>query len=450
MYATPHASVIAGGSLLAGAFMRNVQTLLTSPAEGGTNTSGTISLQAKALDPFRRTQAVQFVLDQTTLYNGPSIQTSPNVTVQGWADTAAAWVSAPAINGTWYFKARATLTKVGAGPSTTGRYSTSRAFIQAGGAGIPRSLYVYVNKGIEGRVAAVAANARTIYVYVNKAIWPRIPALGTNARDLYLVVNQGIVAVPGARDLYLYVAQRDGEVFPYLNHINPTEQYVLGQVDLYGDGFGQFLDASLPVAPAITVSSTNGGNIPGNAMDRTAAEWQSTSGAAAWIRFTWGAAKRIVAVVLEGSRLPGNSWGTPRFRFDDASSQDGTVGVSAPGHPATVTEYPVGPWRQIYWLATPKVSTYVEVAIASGGVGTNRGFSEVWVIEEAVPPQAAETSRAVLNLGLPSEQTMGIVAWLTRSPNWYPANSGIAPLPAATVTVPSGAVSGLVYVEETT
>jgi hypothetical protein len=45
---------------------------------------------------------------------------------------------------------------------------------------------------------------------------------------------------------------------------------------------------------------------------------------------------------------------------------------------------------------------------------------------------------------------MGIVAWLTRSPNWYPANSGIAPLPAATVTVPSGAVSGLVYVEETT
>ena len=45
---------------------------------------------------------------------------------------------------------------------------------------------------------------------------------------------------------------------------------------------------------------------------------------------------------------------------------------------------------------------------------------------------------------------MGIVVWTNRSPNLYPANSGVPILPAATVTVPSGAVSGLVTVEETT
>ena len=43
---------------------------------------------------------------------------------------------------------------------------------------------------------------------------------------------------------------------------------------------------------------------------------------------------------------------------------------------------------------------------------------------------------------------MGIVSWRNRSPNWHPANSGVAPLPAATVTVPAGAVSGLVTVQE--
>lgn len=430
--------------------MRNVQTLLVSPAPGGTNTSSTATLQAKNLDPFRRTGYVSFQVDRSGVFTSPEAQTSPNVSVLGWADVPAQWVSAAIGNGQWYWRARSWGVLVGAGPGVTGRYATTQGFTQEGGEGIPRSLYLYLNKAIQTEVAGVGDNARSLYLYVNKALYEGVIAV--EARSLYLYVNkamyEGVLTAGLVRSLYLYLSAKDGEVFPWLNHINPTEQYVLGQVDLYGDGFGQFLDASDPVAPAITVSSTNGGNIPGNAMDRTAAEWQSTSGAAAWIRFTWGSAKRIVAVVLEGALA--NSWGIPRFRFDDASSQDGTVTVPAGTAATRDTQYPVGARRQVYWLATPKVSTYVEVAIASGGSGTNRGFSEVWVIEETVPPQAAETSRAVLNLGLPAEQTMGIVAWLTRSPNWYPANSGIAPLPAATVTVPSGAVSGLVYVEETT
>lgn len=51
---------------------------------------------------------------------------------------------------------------------------------------------------------------------------------------------------------------------------------------------------------------------------------------------------------------------------------------------------------------------------------------------------------------------MGVVAWSTRSPNLWPANgdgSGAPPprsLPALVVTVPVGAASGMLSVEETT
>lgn len=429
---------------MAGAFMRNVQTRLASPAPGGTNTSSTITLQAVLLDPFRRTGSILFELDRSARFTSGDLQSSSAVNGIGWADTPLSWVSAAAVNGGWYYRARSSLVRIGGGPSVpNGKWATAIAFDQAGGAGIPRSLYLYVNKGVQSEVPGVGSNARSLYLYVNRG-----PLLAVVSRSLYLYVNRGYTAIGGyCRSLYVYRNARDGEVFPYLNHISPNEQYQGGQVSLYGDGFGQHLDAIQ--SATITVSSTNGGNIPGNVRDLTSSEWQSTSGAAAWIRFTWGTAKRIVAIVLEGSRAGGVSWGIPRFKFDDASQQDGGVAVSAPAFGAT-TEYPVGGHRQVYWLATPKVSTYVEVAIASGGSGTNRGFSEMWIIEEAVPAQAAETSRAMLNLGLPSETAMGIVAWLNRSPNWWPANSGLAPLPAATVTVPAGAVSGLVVVEETT
>jgi len=438
-----YALATSAGPRLAGAFMRNVQTRLTSPTSGSSNTSSTVTLRAVALDPFRRSLAVSFQLDRSGAFGSPSQQTSANVNGTGWADTPIAWASTAISNGQWWYRARAVSVAIGAGPGVTSRYAGAVGFLQAGGAGITRSLYVYVNKGIW----ATTVEARSLYVYVNKGIYPGV--LSILSRSLYLYVNEGFVSVLASRSLYLYENVRDGEVFPFLNHLSPEEQYVGGQVDLFGDGFGQYLDAR--ASATLTVSSTNGGNVADFVRDGSSAEWQSTSGAAAWIRFTWGAAKRIVAIVLEGSRLGGTEWGVPLFRFDDASSQNGGVAVPAPVLPAgSSAEYPVGGERVVYWLATPKVSTYVEVAIASGGGGTNRGLSEAWVIEEIVPAQAAETARAVLNLGLLTEQNMGIVAWQNRSPNLYPANSGVALGPAATVTVPTGAVSGLVHVEEST
>jgi hypothetical protein len=436
------------GPRIAGAFMRNVKVLLTSPSSGASNTSATVSLQGKVLDPLMRNVAISFQLDVAAGFFTPKLQTSSNVTGKGWADTPLSWVSAAIENGTWYYRGRSVLVAVGAGPNVTGRYAPAISFAQAGGAGITRSLYLYVNKGTASRVAGVGSNARSLYLYVNKGVRNHLDK--PYARSLYLYVNKamypGVLVAGKSRALYLYSSKRDGEVFPYLNHLLPEEQYVGGQVDLYGDGFGQYLDATQ--SATITISSTSGGNVADFVRDGTASEWKSTSGASAWIRFTWGAAKKIVAIVLEGGLA--DPWGVPRFRFSDASSQDGGSAIAVASIYGRDAQYPIGGQRTAYWLATPKTSTYVEIAIASGGSGTNRGFSEVWVIEEAVPAEAAETARAVLNLGLLTEQTMGIVSWQGRSPNLYPANSGVPLLPAGTVTVPVGAVSGLVNVEETT
>ena len=425
--------------------MRNVRVLLLSPTSGATNTSSTVTLQGRVLDPLRRAVSISFQLDRVGTFASPDLQTSSNVNGLGWADTPLSWASAAIGNGDWYYRGRTATALVGAGPTIPAqRYAGAIGFMQAGGAGIPRSLYLYVNKGKESIVPAVGSYARSLYLYVNKGM----QAQTVDARVLYLYVNRGFTNDVEARALYLYRNARDGEVFPYLNHLSPEEQYELGQVELFGDGFGQYLDCTqLPTT--LSVSSTNGGNVAGNARDGTAAEWQSTSGAAAWIRATFSATKRIHAIALEGP-TNGTSWGIPRFRFSDASQEDGTVTVPNGVAGDRSTEYPVSYHRHLYVLSAPKDTDYVEIAIASGGSGTNRGFAEILILEEAVPKEAAETSRAVLNLGLPSEQTMGIVLWQNRSPNLYPANSGVPLLSAATVTVPTGAVSGLVYVEETT
>lgn len=435
---------------MAGAFMRNVQVRAISPASGSTNTSGTVQFQAMLLDPLRRGGAIIFQVDRSVRYDSSYAQTSSAVSGIGWADTPISWVSAAMVNGEYWWQARSSLVKVGAGPSLpNGRLSQPAiSFLQSGGAGVPRALYLYANRGIQSRVPAVGDNARALYLYANRGVRNYID--GPTARALFLYLNRAHTRPVLARGLYVQVNSRDSEVFPYLSHLSPVEQYVGGQVDLYGDGFGQFLEAR---SGAILTSSTIfSGNVAENIRDGTSAEFWSSLGASSWIRFTWGAAKRIVAVALEGvtANPIANAWGVPQFRFDDASTQDGGAAIEQVFAAGRSGEYPVGWQRQVFWLATPKVSTYLEIGIASGGIGTNRGLSEAWILEEISPAQNAETARAVLNLGLPSELNMGIVAWQNRSPNWYPANSGVPPLPAATVTVPVGAVSGLVYVEEQT
>lgn len=307
---------------------------------------------------------------------------------------------------------------------------TSVVSLVAGLTNLPRSLYLHENKGVQ----ALSVPARDLYLVENKGL----QAIDVDARDLYLHENRGIQALAVlARALYGHETARDGEVFPWLEKIAPVEQYIGGQVSLYGDGLGEIVECA--AGATITTSSVSGGNIGENTVDRTIAEWISTSGAAAWIRFTFGAAKIIRAIALEdlGS---GDRWGKPRFRFDAGGDVDGTVDVPLP---LTTTEIPVGANRGIYTLPTPRTSVYVEVAIASGGSGTNRGLREAWIYEDL--DQAAETSSALLGT-----DTMGIVSWSGRSTGLHPANGGLPTEAAAVVTVPAGATSGLLKVREAT
>ena len=266
-------------------------------------------------------------------------------------------------------------------------------------------------------------------------------------RSLYLYENRGIedLAVL-ARSLYAYESTRDGEVFPWLMRIDPTEQYRGGQVGLYGDGFGEVLEAA--AGATITTSSVSGGNVGGNTVDRAASEWVSTSGTGAWIRYTFGAPKTITALVIEDI-AGAEAWGVPEFRFSDGGANvNGGAAVPKATALTTTAEYPVGAVRALYALPAPRTTDYVEVRIASGGSGTNRGLREVWILEDL--DQAAESSAAILNDSLASETALGIVIWTNRSPGLWPANGGLPITPAATVTIPADAESGLVIVEEST
>jgi hypothetical protein len=108
-----------------------------------------------------------------------------------------------------------------------------------------RSLYLYVNRAEDRDPADVAA--RALYTYVNRQTWGHPVGgepLGPDdvlARNLYLYVSRAHDRTKddvAARTLYTYVAYTNDEPFPWIERIRPTEQYPGGQVEIYGDGFG--------------------------------------------------------------------------------------------------------------------------------------------------------------------------------------------------------------------
>lgn len=308
---------------------------------------------------------------------------------------------------------------------------------------IPRSLYLYENDGIQ----ALSVSSRALYAYENDALQIGIsPLAAVLARSLYLYENDALqTIVVLMRSLYVYETEKDLPVQPWLLLLDPAEQYPLGTVDVYGDGLGQYVESA--ASSTVTASSTNGSNIPANAVNRTSLTgyWQSNDGTAAWIRVTLGTAQTVWAIALEDIvNTSANQWGVPLFRFSDGGAD--VVGGSAVPIPSSFyrdAQVPTGYSRTLYVLTTPRTGiTWVEVRVASGGAGTQRGLSQVWVYTDQ--GQNAETSVPLLNA-----LAMGAVGtWLNRSPNLWPANSGVALAPAITVTVPSNGVSGLVEVQE--
>lgn len=314
--------------------------------------------------------------------------------------------------------------------------------LDAGVIGIPRSLYLYVNNGVQSLAVHSATTGRSLYLYVNNAI----EALSIAARSLYLYENVAIEALlAAARSLYLYEATRDLEVFPWLMRLSPVEQFVGGQVDLYGDGLGEIVDVA--AAATATASSTNGSNVPGSAIDRTdTTKWQSTDGSGAWLRLTFATPQTLSALALV-DQAAGGAWGTPLFRFSDAGPD--VIGGQAPAAAPAVAmpDYATGTSRTYYALPAPRTVTWVEVRVSSGGVGSTRGLAEVWAYADK--DESAETSTVDIS-ALWGVSSMGIVSWQNRSPGLWPANSGLPIAPAATVTVGPDAQSGQVRVTEST
>lgn len=298
-----------------------------------------------------------------------------------------------------------------------------------GSTNLARSLYIYENKGFW----ATTVLARGLYLYEAKGIW----AFTLLARALYLYEGLGLWAIVAShRSLYLHEDTNDNEPFPWLMQLVPNEQVIGGQVDILGDGLGSIIEVG--AAATLTASSTNGGNVPGNAVDRVQSTgWLSNDAGAAWIRFTWGTPQPLYAIALT-SRVGAASWGVPLFRFSDAGADVvGGGAVVVPTANDTDTVHPYGP-RTYYALPSIRTVTWVEVRVSSGSGG---GLSEIFVYADK--DVAAEDSHAFLR-----SDEMGIVAWLHRSPNLYPANSGVPILAAATVTVPPLGASGMVTVVE--
>jgi hypothetical protein len=102
----------------------------------------------------------------------------------------------------------------------------------------------------------------------------------------------------------------------------------------------------------------------------TATDWAvNGDGSAAWIQWNWNSNVRVDSVQLRDRGA--DRWGTPRFTFDDASTQDGSGAISNSGF----TTYTL----------TPKTTKTLKVSIASGGSGSNRGLAEA-VITGALNP----------------------------------------------------------------
>ena len=118
---------------------------------------------------------------------------------------------------------------------------------------VSRSLYTYVTRAVYGQPSggepldAEDVGSRALYLYVSRSTHGH-PGGGEPldpddvlSRALYLYVSRAHDRDPSdvaARALYAYVEFDSTALFPWIAKIEPVEQARLGQVAVYGDGFG--------------------------------------------------------------------------------------------------------------------------------------------------------------------------------------------------------------------
>jgi hypothetical protein len=138
-----------------------------------------------------------------------------------------------------------------AGTSAGSSTATGALTVTSAGRVAARALYLYENISVGPGDGTPPANAdvaaRALYLQVSEAIYGH-PSGGETlggddvlARTLYLyvaIVHDRDPTDVAGRGLYLFEAYTNGEIFPWIERIRPTEQYEGGQVEIYGDGFG--------------------------------------------------------------------------------------------------------------------------------------------------------------------------------------------------------------------
>ena len=103
-----------------GCFVGRADTRLDSPADGGTNTGSTVTLQAKSVDPLCRSTLTTFYMDRVATFTTPNLQTSSQVAAKG--GQTASWASAALGNFGWYWRARTSAAVGGTAAGVTGTY----------------------------------------------------------------------------------------------------------------------------------------------------------------------------------------------------------------------------------------------------------------------------------------------------------------------------------------
>ena len=151
-----------------------------------------------------------------------------------------------------------------------------------------RTLYSYASWGIAGSAGGEPLDqedvaARTLYAYVTwepaghpSAAEPLDPD-DVLARTLYLYLSTIHDRDPSdiaARSLYGYVAWTEGELFPWIEKIVPTEALPGQQIAIYGDGFG---DTQLQEGSIVRLGSPVDPTAPGPGTALGVVSWASRS-----------------------------------------------------------------------------------------------------------------------------------------------------------------------------
>ena len=274
-----------------------------------------------------------------------------------------------------------------------------------------------------------------------KAVWVTARLHGDSGRSLYSYENRqppghdrgSPVPVPvrghtvpyghrpwSARALHPTSHPRDGEVLRRGHGINPRSSTSWARWTSTGTGSGSTSTRRRRSTPTVTVYSACGANVPETRWKRRALESGSPR-----------AARRRGSVHLAvpeedrrggpGGGRSGGSVGVPRFGVSTILHPGRVRSHRPPRLPVSRLKVDGDPRRGSarLWPATPKTSTTWRSGSRRAAAGRDRGSLRCWSWRRRSPPRRRRRPGRS-STALPTEQTMGIVAWTKPPPGSGP------------------------------